>query len=195
MSIKKVQKRSNSRLHLLIRDKILSCRRSQVWIETVIYTLMALTIIGIVLGIVKPAIDEYRDAVSISQSKNVLNGVDGIINEIKYTPGNSRNLELKITRGKMIVDGEEDKIRIIIDNSKYAPSGPGLNVTEANVIILTNSTKNKKIYLVTLTLDYKNKFDISYQGANKTRVFQYAPTPYKVSVKNNGGGIFNIDFF
>jgi hypothetical protein len=168
-------------------------KKSQIWIETVIYTVMALTIIGIVLGIVKPALDERKDAVSVKDSINVLNDIDSTINEIKFTPGNSRTIDVKITRGNLIVDGEKSQVRLVIEESKYAPSQPGLVTHEGNVVEITNSSG--KQYTVTLILDYSGKFNITYQGKNQIKTFQYAPTPYNMAIKNNGGAIFNIDFF
>ena len=175
------------------RGKMKTTRKSQVWIETVIYTLIALTIIGIVLGIIKPVLEEQKDKVAIRQSIDALNEIDSKISNIKYVPGNSRSLELKITRGNLIIDGEEDKIKIIIDDSNYAPSQPGLIVNEGN--IEENTTSKGKKYRVTMTLDYSDKLNITYKGKDEQKTFQYAPVSYKLSVINNGGQVFNIDFF
>jgi hypothetical protein len=165
----------------------------QVWIETVIYTVMALAIIGIVLGIVKPALDERKDAVSVKDSINMLGTIDSIVSEIKYTPGNSRTIDVKITRGNLIIDGEKNQVRIEIGDSRYAPSQPGIVAHEGDIIEITNSSG--KNYQVNLILDYGGKFNITYQGKNQEKIFQYAATPYKISMRNNGGAIYNIDFF
>lgn len=178
---------------MIMKKGKIKSKKSQVWIETVIYTLIALTIIGIVLGIIKPALEEQKDKAAIRQSIDSLNEIDSKINNIKYIPGNSRSLELKITRGNLIIDGEEDKIKIIIEDSNYAPSEPGLVVNEGNVA--ENTTEKGKKYQVTMTLDYSNKMNITYRGKDEQKTFQYAPVAYKLSVINNGGSIFNIDFF
>ena len=50
-------KRSNSRLDFVMNKNILpKSKRSQVWVETVVYTLIGLTIIGIVLSMALPQI-------------------------------------------------------------------------------------------------------------------------------------------
>ena len=169
-------------------------KRGQVWIETVIYTLMALTIIGIVLGLVRPALEERKDNLAIKESISVLNEIDSIFGDIKYTPGNSRSLEMKITRGNLIVDSIADNVKVIIQDSKYAPTEPGLAVSEGNIIEFTNLTKSKN-YFVTLTLNYSGKFNITYQGKDDVKTFQPAPVPYNLIIKNNGGTVYQIDFY
>jgi|WetSurMetagenome_2_1015567.scaffolds.fasta_scaffold70376_2 hypothetical protein len=166
--------------------------KGQIWIETVIYTLIALTIIGIVLGIVKPALDEQKDKVSIGQSIDTLNAIDQRIGDIEYVAGNSRNIEMKITRGVMVIDGKEDKIRIIIEDSNYAPSEVNVTINQGSIQEFTNSSKGK--YYVSLTLDYSGKFNITSNKKDIVKTFQYAPTPYILVVRNNGQTPANIDF-
>jgi len=168
-------------------------KRGQVWIETVIYTLIALTIMGIVLGIVSPELNKIKDRASIRQSADVLNEIDGRINDIKFISGNSRNMKIKITRGKLIIDGEKDMVQIVIDDSSYAVSELGLKVYEGNII--ENTTAKGKKYMVTMTLDYENKLNITNKGMDGLKTFQYANVPYKISIINNGGNVTDIDFF
>lgn len=166
--------------------------KGEVLIEAVIYTLIALSIIGIALGIIKPAIDERKDAIAVRQSVDILNVIDEKINEVKYVAGNARSMQVKVSRGQLIVDGAKDKIRILIENSRYALSEPGLNVTEGNIIEYTEA--NGKRYTITLTLDYSAKLNITYKGKDVQGILQYASAPYNIIVKNNGGSPVNIDF-
>lgn len=171
-------------------------KKAQVWVETVIYTLIALTIIGIVLGIIRPALDERKDAVAVEQDIELLNNINTYVNDVKYLgPENSIPFEIKLSRGKLIIDGQEDKVMIVIEDSLYAPSEPGLQIPQkdGSVILFTNSTKSKR-YIVTLTLDYKDKLNITYQGKDEAKTFT-APLSYNLIVKNKGGEIYNIDFF
>ena len=43
-------------------------KRGQVWVETVIYTLIALVMIGLVLSFVQPKIMELQDKATLQQS-------------------------------------------------------------------------------------------------------------------------------
>ena len=47
--------------------KIKNKKRGQIWVETVIYTLIGLTIIGLLLAVSKPQIDKQKDKALIEQ--------------------------------------------------------------------------------------------------------------------------------
>lgn len=167
--------------------------KGQIWIETVVYTLIGITIIGIVLGLARPEIQKRQDAAAISASIETLRVIDSTIEEIKYVGGNTRPTNIKIGRGKMVVDGENDKINIIIDDSSFEYSQPGLNISSGNIFGLTVPKGSK--YLVTLSLNYTKKLNITYKGQDKEHVFQYSPSPYNIAIANNGltNGLVNID--
>src|SRR3989344_7560325 len=95
-------------------------KRAQVWIETVIYTLIGLAIIGILLGASKPKIDEMKDKILIEQTISSLNEVSAMFSEVQVAPGNRRNVDLKISRGKLFINGDLNQIGWILEsNYKY----------------------------------------------------------------------------
>ena len=47
-------------------------KKGQIWVETVIYTLIAFAMIGLALSFVKPKIDEIQDRGIIEQSITLL---------------------------------------------------------------------------------------------------------------------------
>lgn len=64
-------------------------KSGQVWIETVLYTLIGLSIIGVILAMVRPAIEEKRDEITLQQSIDILKGIDNnIADVIQYGTGN-----------------------------------------------------------------------------------------------------------
>lgn len=171
-------------------------KKSQIWVETVIYTLIGLSIIGIVLGIVKPEIDKERDKIAITQSVELLNYIDSGVSDVRYTgAGNTRPVNVKISKGKMTIDGQNDSVRISID-SKYGYSEPGslINIG-GNIKALT--TPKGKAYNVELILDYKEKINVTYNLKDALKIFQPAPNPYELWIKNNGlsGDLVNVDFY
>ncbi|MFH1710726.1 MAG: hypothetical protein ABH840_00270 [Nanoarchaeota archaeon] len=172
-------------------------KKAQIWVETVIYTLIGLSIIGIVLGIVKPAIDERRDSISIAQSIDLLNYIDQQIDEVKYAgAGTSIPLGINIGRGKLYLDGENDKISIIIEGSRSKYSEPGEVVSVGgNIKALT--IKKTSTYVVNLSIDYSNRANITYKGKDVLQTLQNAPVAYEFYLKNNGltGDYQNVDFY
>ena len=61
-----MQKRSE------LRSLAINQKRAQVWVETVTYTLIGLTIIGLLIAGIKPKIEESRDKSIINQIKRSL---------------------------------------------------------------------------------------------------------------------------
>ena len=90
--------------------KVVKNSKGQVWIETVVYTLIAFAILGAVLGFAKPKIEELQDKAVIEQSILMLENIDGIIEEIKTVQGNKREIELGIKKGSLTIDSENDQI-------------------------------------------------------------------------------------
>lgn len=171
-------------------------RKGQIWVETVIYTLIGLSIMGIVLGIVKPALDEKKDSISINQNIDLLNSIDDRINEIKYTSGNSREVSAKIGRGKMIIDGINDAVSIIVEDSSYEYSQQGQWLNAGGKVNALTTEKGSK-FSVLLYMNYTSQFNITYRGTDSEHVIQPSSSEYNLGVINRGkiGEMINIDFF
>lgn len=160
--------------------------RGQIWVETVVYTLIAFALIGLVLTFAKPKIEEIRDKGIIDQSITVLNDIDLIIKTLGG-PGNQRVIELGINKGTLNIDGENDKIFFEIE-SKYTYSQPGEDVSVGNIIARTEEKGN--INELTLTIDYGGGYDITFQNQDELKKISKASTPYKVIIKNMGEDAF-----
>jgi len=177
--------------------KILDCsnysinfkKKGQVWIEAVTYTLIAFTMIGLVLAVAKPKIEEMQDKAIIEQSIEIIEGIDSVISNIGCS-GNQRIIELGIKKGTFKIDGENDKIIFEI-KGKHEYSEPEQNITRGNII--ANTKKIGKEYLVTLTRDYSDRYNITYQGKDESKSITKASIPYKLSILNKGGEKTVID--
>jgi hypothetical protein len=170
-------------------------KKNQIWIETVIYTLIGLAIIGVLLAFVKPAIDEKKDQILLQQTVEMLNNIDNEVEDVVfYGTGNSRVVEVGIKKGKLEIDSIEDSIRFSM-NSRYMFSEPGQEVEMGR--IKANTTKKTKTYDVVLLLDYRNKFNVTWNGKEIKQTLQASPTPYELTIKNLGkeaSGLTEIDF-
>lgn len=167
-------------------------KKGQVWIETVIYTLIGITIIGILLAVSKPKIDSMRDKLVIEQTIESLNGIHDKIYDLQNNPpGNKRSVEIKVSKGRLIFDASSDKIIWTID-SKYQYSEIGNTINIGNQEVLTEEGDP---YKVTLTMDYFGLADLTVDGSQSLKEISEAPSPYFIYIKNNGGseGLNNID--
>ena len=157
-------------------------RKAQVWIETVIYLLIAFVMIGLVLSFIRPKIEEIRDKAIIEQSLELLKEVENLMLTIG-SPGNKRLIELNIKKGSLIVDGENDRILFEIE-SRYVYSEIGEEIQVGNVIALT---EDKGEYnFVTLKRDFSSSYNITYKNEDKVKTLNKASTPYKIYITNNG---------
>ena len=156
--------------------KIQKQKKAQVWVETVIYTLIGLAVIGILLVVTKPKIDSIKDKLAIEQSISVLDEINNKINEVKVAQGNKRVVTLKITKGKFVIDSENDKLYWIID-SKHKYSEPGVSVSigkDFNVLTTEASPWDVRLE-ITLTSDLR------YNGEDVgTKELEAASTPYSL---------------
>jgi len=155
--------------------------RGQVWIETVIYTLIGLTIIGLVLAVALPKINEKKDEVMINQAIQAMGHIDDKIYEVQRALANRRTVDLDIGKGRVIIDMGNDSISWVIDSS-YKYSEQGMWVPNGVVDVLTEETNP---WTVTLKMGYA--VDIRFGDSTiGTKELDSAPTPYKLMIENAG---------
>ena len=167
-------------------------KKGQIWIETVIYTLIALVMIGVVLSVVKQKIEEGQDKIIIEGSINMLEDINTIFLSIKEVVGNKRQIQVSIKKGALEIDGINNQILFEME-SEYEYSEHGKNVSYGNVI--ANTKKTGKTSIVTLTTNYPNEYDIQYKEKDEKKSLTKSQTPYKIFITNNGenGGKTIID--
>ncbi len=157
-------------------------KRSQVWVETVIYTLIAFVMIGLVLAFARPKIQELQDKAIIDQSVTMLREIESTILDMSGA-GNQRILELGIKKGELKIDGTNDLI-IFEMESKHTYSEPGESINDGNIVIYTDKIGN--VNMVSLTRDYSNSYDLQYNGADESETLTKSAVVYKLILKNEG---------
>ena len=167
-------------------------KRGQVWVETVVYTLVALVLIGLVLTFVKPKITELQDKVIIQQTISVMNSINNKLVELSDSgPGNKRNLELTIKSGSMTINGTSDQIVFDMD-SHYQFSEPNEPVNYGDIVIY--DTVFSGLNRIKLTLNYTSKYNVTYLGGDTSKTLTASSTPYTLLISNKGGTNPNMDF-
>jgi type II secretory pathway pseudopilin PulG len=156
-------------------------KKGQVWVETVIYTLIGLAIIGLVMAAALPKINQKKDEIAIDQSIEALSNIDDKIYEVQRAAGNKRVIDLTIKKGSLIIDMEQNTISWVIGSSfEYSEEGLSVPLGRINV---TTTTGNP--WEVELKMGYS--MDIRYNDNNLgTKQFDPAPTPYKLVIENDG---------
>jgi type II secretory pathway pseudopilin PulG len=158
-------------------------KKGQIWVETVIYTLIGLSLIGLVLAIITPRINEFKDRSIVDQTIAAFNDIDGKINEVLAAPGNVRNVEFQMKRGDISFDPAMNKIIFELSDSRSFYSEPGEEINIGRVKVLTTEGASK--HTITLTMDYVH--DLTYEGDDtQIKQFSAANVPYKFSIENLG---------
>jgi len=157
-------------------------KKAQVWVETVVYTLIAFAMIGLVLSFVKPKIEENKDRSILEQSIGIIESTDYLIEEIRGVPGNQRVLDLSIKEGSLTIDSEKDRIFFEME-SNYKYSEPGTSINEGDLVIHTR--EKGKVYLVNVTQNYEN-YNITFDGKNDEKKLHAAPSKYNLIIANEG---------
>ena len=158
-------------------------KSGQVWVETVIYTLIAFVMIAAVLAIAQPRIEREQDKALIEQSLEIMKDIDNILLSLAQGGvGNKRVLELGIKEGSLKIDGENDQLVFEMD-SIYEYSEPGQDYVEGNTII--NTRKRGDEYTVNMTRNYSN-YNITYNGRDVPELINKASTPYQLLISHRG---------
>ena len=156
-------------------------RRGQIWVETVIYTLIGLAIVGLVLAGALPKINAKKDEMIISRSIEALGNIDDKIYEVSRAAGNRRVVNLDVKSGVFIVDPSENTISWVLDSS-FAYSEVGRTVPFGNMNITTTEDGD---YEIELKMGYA--LDLQYDGDDvQEKYFNVAPIPYRLIIENVG---------
>jgi len=162
-------------------------RKGQIWVETVIYTLIALIMIGAVLGFARPKIQEIQDKLTIDQTFEMLEEIDSQISSVvEGGAGNKRVISVEIKKGELKIEG--DKIIFTMEESKNVYSEPDREITQNKIKVLT--TQEGELNTVTLTLDYTNKYKLT--ALNGADMLTKSPSAYKLSITNLGNSQIEI---
>lgn len=159
-------------------------KRGQIWVETVIYTLIVLTMIGLVLSFVLPRVLELQDQTILERSKDMIMEIDNVLLSIsRGGVGNRRSIDLNIRKGDLIIDGEKNIITFIMESS-YIYSEPGQIITDGRIKIYTE--KIGEIGITNFTINYEEDYNMTYNGELRKTTFSQATIPYQLLVSNEG---------
>lgn len=166
-----------------MRCLLFTKNKGQVWVETVIYTLVGLSILGVLLVAVRPRIEKMRDESLIEQAIESLLIINGKIFETSGTKGTVIRLDLKVGKGEFVIDGINDKIYWSVPSSlQYSEESVPIQVGIVNVL-----TTSSDPWLVELEISYK--FDIKFSGQDIKKSFSEGATFYRIAIENEGAGV------
>ena len=156
-------------------------KKGQVWVETAIYSLIGLTIIAILLSIVTPQVEKAKDREIIKQTIEALNILDSKVSEVEQTSGNVRFVNLRIAKGKLIIDSIGDSIIYNLEDTRLEYSELNEEIRQGNLIVKTGEYGRR--FNITLTRKYEG-LNLIYGGEDKNKILQAGSTPYRLQVES-----------
>lgn len=157
--------------------------KSQVWVETAIYTLIGLTLIAVVLSVALPQIEKIKDRETVKQTIVALNMLNQKITETREAPSSTRIYDLFLSKGKLEIDCENDIISYILENTRLEFSQVEETVKEGNIIIKTEKYANR--FNIILSIDLSPNTNIVFNSQEVVKTLQAAPSPYIIKIYNN----------
>ncbi|MEK6890267.1 MAG: hypothetical protein AABW82_03435 [Nanoarchaeota archaeon] len=162
-----------------------SRKKGQIWIETVLYTLIGLALIGMILAFTLPKITKTQEKILIEQTISSLKTLDQTISSVVSSgPDNIRSYELSFKEGELFIDGRNDKIYFQIDDLKDYYSQPDVSIEDGRVKILSFGKEGASS--VKLELNYTNYANITYNGADVEQKITKSAVSYKFFLSNLG---------
>jgi len=171
-------------------------KKAQVWVETAVYTLIALIIISILLSLAYPQIEKIKDNSVIKQTIIALNVLDNKVIEVQEKGiGNVRKVDLKISKGFLEIDSENNEIIYTLEDTKLEYSEIDEEINQDNLIIKTEKFGGR--YKITIKRTYNSDIlNITYDNEENLKTIYPGGTPYSIIIENKGEieGKLNIDF-
>src|SRR3989344_8255410 len=123
----------------------MSYPRGQVWIETVIYTLIGLTLIAMTLAFLMPKINQSNDRSAVEQSIEALNLFDQKVVEVTTSSAGSSRIipEFLIKRGSLSVKPDTDDLLFVIEGLRSPYSEPGIQILRGRMNVTTDEYQGK----------------------------------------------------
>lgn len=136
-------------------------KKADVWISAALYFGLGIVILSIILVAGMPVINKLKDKNVIIQTKEAMFTLNNnILEVVRGGPGAQRAIDVNIKKGNFLIKPFENQIIWSYD-TKAILSEPGKQIKEGDLTIETMPSTTSNEFLVTLTLNYANKLNIT----------------------------------
>ena len=164
---------------------------SQIWVETVVYTLIGLSILGMIIAVITPKINQMIDKTTLTHSLESLNSINEQIMDTMTSAGQQREIILNAKKGEYVINGLDDTFYFILKNSNYKYSQPGIIFPQGDIEVLT-SNKTAGKYDVVFLLNYSS-FNLTFYNEDGVKQLTSSPVEYNLLIQNKGNKQLNFE--
>jgi type II secretory pathway pseudopilin PulG len=172
---------------MIRKIKLKENKKAQIWIETVLYTLIGISLIGVVLAFVTPKITEQKEKLMVEQTIQALNAFDEKINTVLQAPSNVREINFAMKQGEFHINSTEDRVMFVLPGLTKPYSEPGVPIDVGRIKLLTSEHGGD--YDVVLSVSYRENVTYVLEDTNKK--LDAVAVPYRFSISNEG--VLNSD--
>lgn len=152
-------------------------KNGQVWIETVLYTLIGLVLIGLVLSYAIPKLQATQEKTIIEQTISSLRVIDqSIQSAVNLGSGNVRLYDLSIKKGLFKVSGTSDSIEFSLRDTTKPYSEVGIPIDFGKVNVVTQEENGE--FVTYLILNYSGSFELIPEKGELS--LSGSPAPYQI---------------
>jgi hypothetical protein len=171
--------------------KSLRKKKGQVLVETVVYTLIGLTIMGILLGVVTPKLKKINDNLHITNTMDfTMLPIHQNIVAVQANVGEERHITVIIKKGELVIDSQANEIVYTLRGTTFKKSQPGVIVPQGDIDILTQEANGK--YDISLILNYSSS-NITFNGKDENKLLTASSTGYEIQIQNKGNNQINLE--
>ncbi len=158
--------------------------RGQIWVETVLYTLLGLGLMGLVLAFALPKITAAQERAIVEQSIQSMDALYGAIETVQTRgTGNVKVVSFSLQAGSLSLDGIADQLVLTLPEQTSKYSQPGSPIAHGPVTILTEERAGSYRVLLTVLLPTTN---LTLQGKDEQKTLSAVSTAHRITVSSIG---------
>jgi type II secretory pathway pseudopilin PulG len=167
----------------------MNSKKGVIWVSAVLYILISLAVLSLVLVSVQPIINKNQDKAVLYQSESILREIDSTIQDVSDNEGTILNLDIKISRGNLIINSSNNRIGFELKDSSYQYSEEDKYITTGKITSYSKKINGK--WYVLMYLDYQGKYNLTYSGLKNNRVFSEGD--YVLALENMNAATNSVD--